>query len=538
MHDLKRRVVLAPEDADARYALAEALFGDQQVPAAIEQLERALALAPEHGNARRLLARSYREEGRPVLAERTLTEAVRWDPADAAARDELAALLLEVGRVDDALLHLEEALCTDGRDLTRRLLAAELYCKRRLPERARAHLQEAERLAPGDVRVTRARAELELLLGESPGGGGLGPLDRGAEFLLGRTRQALALPSLREAMSRGALHEAAVRLRQGDLPGAKRALIAAEPAERTAAFEFLRGELLLAEGEFARAEKVLRQGLAREPALGIGWSRLGELLARDGRHEEALAAGIELVRLQPDDADALEALGDAYAALGRTAEAIEQYRRALDKVPGGSAAAKLALIRTGARTSEQEERPVGRVAALGWVPTGGVVSELEAVAIPGPGELLFTGNVGRVGQDAARVAFSCLKARASQLGIEDEVRRLDLHLHFTDTELAKDGPSAGLALALAGFSAYTGRPLRPRLAASGEITLQGAIRPVGGLHEKLVAACLYGIRTVLLPRKNLFEARELPPEVTRRVAVFYVDSLSEALEAAMLEKEA
>lgn len=471
-----------------------------------------------------------------MLAERTLIEAVRRAPADAAARDELAALLLEIGRVDDALLHLEEALRADGQDLTRRLLAAELYCKRRLPERARAHLREAERRAPGDARVARALSELGLLLGESAGAS-LGPLARGSEFLLGRTRQALASPPLREATGQGALHEAAVRLRQGDLAGAKRALVATSPAERTAVFELLRGELSLAEGEFARAEKAFRQGVEKEPSLALGWSRLTELLSRDGRHEEALAACEALVRLRPDDADALEALGDAYAALGRAAEATAQYRRALNLVPGGSAAAKLALVRTGARAAQDEEHPVGRVAALGWVPTGGVVSEVEAVAIPGKGELIFTGNVGKVGQDAAQVAFSCLKARAAHLGIADAVRRLDLHLHFTDTELAKDGPSAGLALALVGLSAYTGRPLRPALAASGEITLQGAIRPVGGLHEKLVAAYLYGIRTVLLPRKNLFQGRELPPEVTARVAVSYVDSLSEALEAAMSEKE-
>ncbi len=114
------------------------------------------------------------------------------------------------------------------------------------------------------------------------------------------------------------------------------------------------------------------------------------------------------------------------------------------------------------------------------------------------------------------------------------MRTLDLHLHFIDTENPKDGPSAGLALALAGVSAYTRRALKPRLAATGEITLQGGVRPVGGLHEKLLAARLAGVETVIVPRKNLFDLRELSREVLSRVSLVYVDSLPEALEHALL----
>jgi ATP-dependent Lon protease len=163
---------------------------------------------------------------------------------------------------------------------------------------------------------------------------------------------------------------------------------------------------------------------------------------------------------------------------------------------------------------------------------------VEAVAVPGRGELIFSGNVGPTGQEAAKVAFSCLKARAEELGIQRQVLRHDLHLHFADTELAKDGPSSGLALLLAGLSALTQRPLRPALAATGEVTLHGAVKAVGGLHEKLVAACLAGVRTVLVPRKNLLDARALPPEVTSRVGLVFVDSLGEAVGSAFLPKGA
>jgi ATP-dependent Lon protease len=95
--------------------------------------------------------------------------------------------------------------------------------------------------------------------------------------------------------------------------------------------------------------------------------------------------------------------------------------------------------------------------------------------------------------------------------------------------VAKDGPSAGLALLLAGVSAYQQKPLRAGLAATGEITILGDVKPVGGIHEKIVAAQLAGYRTVLLPRRNLKEARELPAEVADKIELVLVDSVSEAI---------
>jgi ATP-dependent Lon protease len=102
-----------------------------------------------------------------------------------------------------------------------------------------------------------------------------------------------------------------------------------------------------------------------------------------------------------------------------------------------------------------------------------------------------------------------------------------------DTEIAKDGPSAGIALWLAGVSAIAGRPLRGRLAATGELTLHGEVRPVGGLHEKLVAARLAGVSRVVAPRANRRELEALPAEVTRVVEIVQVDDVAGALEAAL-----
>jgi ATP-dependent Lon protease len=173
------------------------------------------------------------------------------------------------------------------------------------------------------------------------------------------------------------------------------------------------------------------------------------------------------------------------------------------------------------------------VGVLGWSPTGGAVSPLEAVAVDGKGELIFSGNVGPTGKEAASVAFSVIKARSRDLGVDGLVRTFDLHLHFTDTAIGKDGPSAGLALLLAGVSAFTQKALKPALAATGELTLHGQVMPVGGIHEKLVAAHLAGVKTVLLPKQNLKDARALPDEVTRALTLIFVDTVADAIAQAL-----
>ena len=526
--------MLRPEDASARYELGEALFGDKQLDAAIKQLEKALALDPDHDNARRMLARAYREEGRNVPAERAWEELVKRRPEDASARDELSALLVEGGRLDDAILHLEEAIKADPTHVSRLLRTADLARRRGLLPRARGHLERARQISPEDPEVTARLAELALELG-SIGTIFISPLHRGREFLFGRARAALEAPPLREAVAAGALKSAAAQLRRMDIGGAKRALVLATPAEQESAdFLLFRAEVTLLEGDLEKSEKAYRRAVARAPESTLASCRLGEVLAARGRFEEAARCYEEHLTRAPEDVSAMEALGDTLSAQGRSAQAIEAYQRALKLQADPALAAKVAELRAASRRAEDDARPIGRLGALGWNAMGGIVSQLEAVAVAGKGELIFTGPVGKSGQDAAKVAFSCLKARAESLGIEEAVRTLDLHLHFIDTENPKDGPSAGLALALAGISAYTRRALKPRLAATGEITLQGGVRPVGGLHEKLLAARLAGVETVIVPRKNLFDLRELSREVLSRVSLVYVDSLPEALEHALL----
>jgi ATP-dependent Lon protease len=473
LDELEREVGLRPDDAVARHRLAEALFADGDFTRAAQQLERALVLdgGGSDGNARRLLAKSYERAGRSDAARHALGEQLRRDPDDVAAREELVTLLVAEGRIDDALVHAEEAARAAPADPRHHRRAAELYRRKRLLVPARAALERAQRLAPNDAALAEELRQLHLEHGD---GAAAARLAGERVLVLERARAALATGLLARATAEGALAAVVERLRAGDVDGAKRALVLAGDEERAgAAWEFVRGELWLAQGDAARAERCYRVALQRAPELAVAHQRLRAL---------------------------------AEAAAGSP--------------PAGSDA--VAAVPT-----------VGHIAVLGWNPAGGAVSPLEAVAVAGSGQLVCSGNVGAHSREAAQVAFSCLKHKARSLGIEPLLPARDLHLHFADTEIAKEGPSAGLALLLAAVSAFAERPLRARLAATGEITIHGEVRPVGGVHEKLVAARLAGIRTVLLPRRNLRELRELWPEVAAHLEVILVDSVDDAVAAAL-----
>jgi ATP-dependent Lon protease len=489
LHDLKRAVVLHPRDPDARHALAEALFGEGDFRSAATHLEKALEADPSHGNARRLLARAYVRDGRESSAQRLLENAVRNAPGDARARDDLAEFFQSIGRIDDALLHAEAAARVAPPDVPRLVALADLYQSCRLLTQAVDALRQVCERIPDDARLASRLADLRRELSRS-----IGNVSHPGPVLLA---EVLDAAPVRSAVEAAGLASAVESLRLGEPGAAKRLLVTAPASARgTAAFSLVRAELFLLEGDTARAEASYREALTRKPALPLVALRLGDLLATTGRVPEARAL--------------FESVRDAE---GRQL-----------------AARRLALV--GAKVAE-DVPAYGRIGVLGWHPTGGCVSPLEALVVPGAGGLRLSGNVGSGSREAADVAFTCLKARAGLLGIEKRLRGYDLHLHFADTEFSKDGLSSGLALTLAGVAAFQRRPLLPHLAATGEITLTGEVRPVAGLHEKLVASALAGIRKVLYPRRNTRDVEGLPPEVTSRVALVPVDTLSEALPHAL-----
>ena len=167
----------------------------------------------------------------------------------------------------------------------------------------------------------------------------------------------------------------------------------------------------------------------------------------------------------------------------------------------------------------QEE--VGVVNGLAWTEAGGEILEVEVNVMEGSGKLELTGNLGEVMKESAQTALSCLRSRAEALGIEkDFYKTKDIHVHFPEGAVPKDGPSAGIAMATALLSALTDQKIKAGIAMTGEITLRGRVLPIGGLKEKTMAAKRYGIHTVLIPKDNVRDLEEI--DQTVRAALRFV----------------
>jgi ATP-dependent Lon protease len=180
------------------------------------------------------------------------------------------------------------------------------------------------------------------------------------------------------------------------------------------------------------------------------------------------------------------------------------------------------------------EHPVPGVATgLAWTPTGGDILFIEALRMPGKGDLKLTGQLGDVMKESGSAALSYIRARAPFLDIaEDFFENSDLHIHVPAGAIPKDGPSAGLALLTALVSLLSGRAVKKGLAMTGEITLRGDVLPVGGIKNKVLAAHRAGIREIILPAQNAGDLEEIPESVRRDLSFHPVDRLDQALEVA------
>jgi len=192
----------------------------------------------------------------------------------------------------------------------------------------------------------------------------------------------------------------------------------------------------------------------------------------------------------------------------------------------------------------QRTRVPGVATALAWTPVGGDVMFVEATRMPGRRELMLTGMLGDVMKESAQAALSYVRSHAADLKVDPQVfARSDIHLHVPAGAIPKDGPSAGITIATALASLMTGRPVRPEVAMSGEITLTGRVLPVGGIKEKVLAARRAGIKTVILPAENKKDVDEdVPEQVRKELDLEFVQSVDEvfktALEPQSAEEEA
>ncbi len=183
--------------------------------------------------------------------------------------------------------------------------------------------------------------------------------------------------------------------------------------------------------------------------------------------------------------------------------------------------------------AERTDRP-GVATGLAWTPVGGDVLFIEATQYPGGKGFQYTGHLGEVMAESARIALSLVRADAELLGIApDFFEKHELHLHVPSGAVPKDGPSAGVTMTVALASLLTGRPVRQEVAMTGEITLRGQVLPVGGIKDKVLAAHRLGVTTVIIPRKNENDLDDLPDEVRKQLHFVLVTTVEEALNAAL-----
>ncbi len=186
---------------------------------------------------------------------------------------------------------------------------------------------------------------------------------------------------------------------------------------------------------------------------------------------------------------------------------------------------------------EQTKIP-GVATGLAWTPVGGDVLFVEAARSRGHGNLTITGQLGKVMEESVRIAHSYLKAHAQELGIDEErFENSDFHIHVPEGAVPKDGPSAGVTMTTALYSLLIGRPVRPDVAMTGEITLRGKVTPVGGIKMKVLAAHRAGLRTIILPERNMDDLDELPEDVRNDLTFVPVERIDQVLETAIQKPE-
>lgn len=181
-----------------------------------------------------------------------------------------------------------------------------------------------------------------------------------------------------------------------------------------------------------------------------------------------------------------------------------------------------------------ENDRIGQVTGLAWTEVGGELLTIESAVMPGKGKASYTGKLGDVMQESIQAATTVVRSRAAEWGIADDFMQThDLHIHVPEGATPKDGPSAGVGMCTALLSAITGIPVKATVAMTGEITLRGEVLAIGGLKEKLLAAHRGGIETVLIPKDNVKDLREIPENVKKGLNIIPVKWINEALEVAL-----
>ena len=191
------------------------------------------------------------------------------------------------------------------------------------------------------------------------------------------------------------------------------------------------------------------------------------------------------------------------------------------------------------RTKPVEPQPrIGSVTGLAWTSVGGEILNVDAAIMRGTERLTLTGQLGDVMKESAQAALSYIRSNAKKLGVNPEFNKnREIHIHLPEGAIPKDGPSAGITMAMAIISAASNRPARNDVAMTGEITLRGNVLPIGGLNEKLLAAQRSGMKTVLIPQENMKDLTEIPDKVKEGLAIVPIGTIEEAMKHVFSKKQ-
>ncbi|HCA78506.1 MAG TPA: endopeptidase La, partial [Bacteroidetes bacterium] len=177
----------------------------------------------------------------------------------------------------------------------------------------------------------------------------------------------------------------------------------------------------------------------------------------------------------------------------------------------------------------ERKRRVGSVTGLAWTSVGGDILNVDVTIMNGTQKLTLTGQLGDVMKESAQAALSYIRSNAKQFGVHpDFTKGKEIHIHLPEGAIPKDGPSAGITMAMAIISAASNNPARNDIAMTGEITLRGNVLPIGGLNEKLLAAQRSGITTVIIPKENVNDLSEIPEKVKEGLKIIPVETIEEA----------
>ena len=187
---------------------------------------------------------------------------------------------------------------------------------------------------------------------------------------------------------------------------------------------------------------------------------------------------------------------------------------------------------------DQEKSSTGLSTGLAWTQSGGETLYIETALISGKGELIVTGQLGDVMQESARAAMTYARANLSAFGKkEDFFENIDVHIHVPAGAIPKDGPSAGIAMAVSLISTLVDKPVDKHIAMTGEITIRGRALPIGGLKEKALGALRGGIKTILIPAKNKKDLDDIPASVKKKIKFIPITHVDDALKLALKDSE-